>query len=249
MISKIYLKDNESKRMNCIFCGGYNTLGISKIGNILKWHCYRASCSAHGQSSEEHSLNSIKYKLSQSPINITSYSEIPILVEIKEQDYNILNILETNHTLEAFHNNLLPIQFSPSENRIMLGYNSNKSWVGRSVGNQKPKWKKFGETGGIFSCGSGQIGVLVEDAFSACAVGVIPDYTGIALLGTSLVEHYKPYLLKFSKVLVCLDQDASLKSIKISKQLPNSEVRLLQNDLKYYDKEEINKFLTKDVSQ
>ena len=87
--------------------------------------------------------------------------------------------------------------------------------------------------------------ILVEDCASACAVSGI--YTGVALMGTSLPDSYIPILKeKFKKVIVALDRDATTKSFDISEKLKYyipSEVRILNDDLKYFNEQQITEVL------
>ena len=66
-------------------------------------------------------------------------------------------------------------------------------------------------------------------------------------MGTSLPDSYIPVLKKkFKKIIVALDRDATTKSFDISNQLRyyvESEVKILEDDLKYYDEETIKKIL------
>lgn len=86
--------------------------------------------------------------------------------------------------------------------------------------------------------------VLVEDCISAsCASSFIDSF---ALLGTNIPEAYYSHFSGYSKVIIALDKDASKKSLKLQKQLApffNTQVILLEEDLKYLTEEEIRKCL------
>ena len=92
--------------------------------------------------------------------------------------------------------------------------------------------------------------MLVEDCASACAVSEV--HTGVALMGTSLPDSYIPVLKKkFKKVIVALDRDATTKAFDISNQLRyymDTEVKILEDDLKYFDKTPIGSLVTRVVS-
>ena len=64
-------------------------------------------------------------------------------------------------------------------------------------------------------------------------------------MGTSLPDSYIPVLKKkFKKVIVALDRDATTKAFDISNQLRyymDTEVKILQDDLKYFDKPQIER--------
>ena len=66
-------------------------------------------------------------------------------------------------------------------------------------------------------------------------------------MGTSLPDSFIPILKKkFKKIIVALDRDATTKSFDISNQLRyymESEVKILEDDLKYYDENKIKEIL------
>ena len=70
--------------------------------------------------------------------------------------------------------------------------------------------------------------------------------TGVALLGTNLMQEHKEYLDTFDKVIVALDPDAVGKTIEYTKELKSycdpSEVYGLQieDDLKYKRENDFN---------
>jgi hypothetical protein len=105
--------------------------------------------------------------------------------------------------------------------------------VGRSLTDEKPKWWRYGRSGYPFVCGSGRVGIIVEDCASACAVS--HSYTGIALLGTSLLDTYIPILRKYKKLYVALDKDATKKALDIVIKLQDvttTKMMILNQDLK-----------------
>ena len=90
------------------------------------------------------------------------------------------------------------------------------------------------------------MGVLVEDAASACAIS--PVATGIALLGTNLRDVNIQQLKKFKHIHICLDPDATRKSIWMQSHLSyyvSCGIVRLEDDLKYFKPEEIKKLVLK----
>ena len=73
----------------------------------------------------------------------------------------------------------------------------------------------------------------MEDCASACSVS--DTYTGIALLGTNLLDTHLPILKNYDKILVALDKDATVKALQLVRKLqshvPTSLV-VLNKDLK-----------------
>ena len=86
--------------------------------------------------------------------------------------------------------------------------------------------------------------VLVEDCYSACTVAK-HGITGVALLGTSLLEEHKRFLChNFDTVVVALDPDALQKTLQIRKELQSwvrtAKVLRITDDLKYEKEIDIN---------
>lgn len=242
LIKSIRLKDGETRRMDCIFCRGRNTLGITKHNGNLEWHCFRASCNAHGIYSYEQTPESLKERLARLENKTISGVPIPdFLVPIDHRPAIIEYLISVN-ALKAYEAGLVSIKYSPTEDRVLFMQHDEQGAVGRSL-HIKPKWKKYGDTTKGFSCGSGKIAVVVEDAPSACAVGVIPEFTGYSLLGTSLTTVHRALLLRYEAVVICLDADAARKGLFFSRSLPNATSRILERDLKYCSTEEIRKII------
>jgi len=67
------------------------------------------------------------------------------------------------------------------------------------------------------------------------------------LMGTSLPDSYISIIKKrFTKLIVALDRDATIKAFDISNKLRyyiDTKVKILEDDLKYYDKETVKKIL------
>jgi len=242
LIKTIRLKDGETRRMDCLFCRGRYSLGITKKNGALEWHCFRVSCNAHGVFSYEQTPENLKERLAR--IEDKNLSGVPIpdfLVPIDHRPA-ILDYLRTVNSLKAYEDRLVKIKYSPSEDRVLFLSHDETCALGRSL-HTKPRWKKYGDTTKGFSCGTGKIAVVVEDVPSACAVGTIPEFTGYSLLGTSLTTLHRTYLLQFETVVVCLDADAARKGLFFSRSLPNATSRILSRDLKYCSTEEICKII------
>jgi hypothetical protein len=95
-----------------------------------------------------------------------------------------------------------------------------------------------------FKCGECKDAVIVEDCASACAVSNV--LTGIAILGTSLVESHKKYINPYRKLYVALDPDATVNSFKITNELRfhgfiNVHVKRIKDDLKYFSTKQIER--------
>jgi len=171
-------------------------------------------------------------------------SFISVLSEQKCYDY-----LKKNNCIQAKQKAKASFMYDVKQHRIVfLIKNKEKilGAVGRALTSKVyPKWYMYGGKTYPFICGDSDTAILVEDCASACAVSSV--YTGVALMGTSLPDTYIPILKKkFKKVIVALDRDATTKSFDISGKLRyyvNTEVKILEDDLKYYNEKQIKEIL------
>jgi len=169
--------------------------------------------------------------------------------------------LKSVNSYEALTTGIADILYSPAADRILFSLSNGKGYTGRRLDYELtengltkktkvygPKWIKYGDTSNLFTCGTGPIGVLVEDAPSACAVGVLPAYTGLSLLGTNLTSSHKVSIFKYKSLLVCLDPDAASKSLDITSKLngirPTKSI-LIPDDLKFFQKDDIWRILNR----
>jgi hypothetical protein len=248
IVSKVRLADGETHRGNCPFCGGRNTFTLTRSGEQLKWNCYRASCDAGGYREGEDSLLGVRRRLDSLDLGASGGTLHPIpspLTPIDSQP-QILRWLDKVGSLEAYSEGLIPIRYSPTEDRIMFPVQDGLGYIGRGRADVRPKWRKYGDTSHLLTVGHGPTAVLVEDAPSACAVGVLPEYTGCALLGTRLDRQHILELRRFERVVVCLDPDAQSKSMAMVSTIGSTipaTMRLISDDLKNLPKHKIQEEL------
>jgi len=99
-----------------------------------------------------------------------------------------------------------------------------------------PKWKRYGKSDTPYTYGNGDVAVIVEDCISATVIGN-NKVRGVALLGTSLSDAHREYLMQFSTIIVALDPDALSKTLSIASELRayKQDVKVLKliDDLKY----------------
>ena len=119
--------------------------------------------------------------------------------------------------------------------------------VGRALyKNKKPKWYRYGNSGYPFVAGKSDTAILVEDVVSALTISKY--CTGIALLGTNLLQTHIDVLKNYKKVGIALDKDASKKAVKILDDLAlsmNVKFLLLEDDIKEMMDEDVEKLVNK----
>jgi DNA primase len=129
-------------------------------------------------------------------------------------------------------------------NRVVFLIRDGKKVVdaaGRSLDARTPKWYRYGSSRSPFISGTNlSVACVVEDCASACAVSKYA--TGIALLGTNLLQKHIDIIKKYDKVGVALDRDATKKATKICNELNlimNTKFLVLEDDIKNMADEDI----------
>lgn len=245
------LRLEENVRVDCPFCGGKNTLSISKHRGIYIWNCYRASCSAKGRKKTELSLTDIS-QISK-PTSSSSEPEFLVPASFISPIWHdeALSYMNRMHCLVAFEAGAVQVYYDPTRDRVVFMTTNKAGSVvdanGRSLNrNANPKWYRYGKSTQPFLCNRGQKKlVIVEDAPSACAV--FPMFTGMALQGTNFSISAINEIKDYEQVFVCLDPDAYKKGIEIRQKLAyickNVHTLFIPNDLKYFNQEEIRKII------
>jgi hypothetical protein len=250
VLQNVRLKDGETSRVNCPFCGGKNTLTVSNLDGNIVWNCYKASCSAKGGKRVGRSLDNIKAKLAN-PNHKTVLKRrptpLPAINSHPDQHEAVMEYLDDNNCIQAYEDSAISITYDPAKNRVLFWMNDGEGAVGRSLtSGTKPKWLSYGNTAGILAVGNSDTAIVVEDAASACSVYTTGIYTGVALLGTNLSSEQKHLLKSYSRIIICLDKDASSKAVRLScrlKGIANVTVRFLEHDLKYLRGDQIKELV------
>jgi len=122
--------------------------------------------------------------------------------------------------------------------------------TGRNLTDNKPKWLRYGNSKHPFVCGTSDNCFVVEDCPSACSVSNL--VTGLALMGTSLLDSHIQVIRNYKKIFVALDKDATRKAVDIVRHLSNhvpTKLVVLKKDLKNMEKEDRNDFINSYISR
>ena len=236
LLSTVKLPAGCRKRMDCPECGGRNTLSLTHDERGLVWHCFKADCEVHGASGTRLTIDSFSSLVSQ-PAEVSEPMEwLPhyhnYLETVEAQQY-----IKKNNCTNAYIRSPKQFGYDVRQNRVMfLVYKDERviDAAGRALDDRKPKWHRYGTAHEPFVIGDSSVAVVVEDCASACAV--YPRYTGVAILGTSILPAHIRALQRYEKVIVALDKDASEKGIDIAHKLGvegiDNEIVFLEEDLK-----------------
>lgn len=249
-IKDLNLENDTHKRIDCLFCGKDKTLSVTKRGGFLLWHCFSASCDVKGSTEEALSVEQIKDILSNvfdNQVDKPSFHFPEYFVEAaRSQD--ALKYLEKFNCMKAYERHKSRFYYDVTTHRLVFTtlYDGEVvGAVGRALNpSQQPKWWRYDNAGYPFVIGSSDTAVIVEDATSATNVSTF--CTGIALLGTTLLDSHVEVIKKYKEVIVALDPDATLKSFDIQKVLSlytNSRIAIIKDDLKYFKEDEAKKQL------
>jgi len=223
ILNDIDIDIGTTKRMDCPSCKGKNTFTITNSMGSVLFNCYKASCVVSGTRRVNLTVDQIK-KSKQDTVQDKKFVLPEYIVPIKE-DRAVFLIKESK------------------KGRVVDA-------IGASTDNRLPKWKRYGRgkhpfvTWSTYKDSLDYSCVLVEDCYSACTVAK-HGITGVALLGTSLLEEHKRFLChNFDTVVVALDPDALQKTLQIRKELQSwvrtAKVLRITDDLKYEKEIDIN---------
>lgn len=258
------VQNNTTKRFDCPICNTKGALSITKANGSVKYNCFESSCTIRGsriiKMGYQELLDAESYAKS-----LLANSSLEGHTEAKEEfrlpDYLIMGIgsksafqmLLNNNSMETYQHGMFKTAFDPKQNRLVFLIHEEGKIVG-AVGkalenNIVPKVINYPNSKNVpFTCGTGSTVVLVEDCLSACSIGRIKGYVGLALLGTNLKSEYLAHIVaNYENVIVALDPDAYVKSITLMKSIEyytqNVKIWKLEHELKHMDKEMVNKFI------
>ena len=209
-----------SERFDCPKCGGRKTLSITNEGSRVLYNCYRASCNLRGVNSRDMSLEDMAklyYQDKPKEFKLLDHTQYG-LVNKAQEDY-----LRKHYCLEAYEQGLYDIAYDAAKDRLLFLVMDSEGKLVGAVGRDltgKSKLKALNYHDSInypFIVGLSDTLVIVEDCASACSVA--RKYTGCALLGTHLKDEYLESILKYDRLIVALDKDATDKAIKMEKTL------------------------------
>ena len=242
--ASLCLLENQNYTACCPYCGE-RKMSILRGGGQIKFQCFRASCGMRGIINEKRSIENLRGLLvHRTKPRVHNFSDLPKFQTQIKNSPAASKLVQQMGAQTAYERKLCKFSYATRENRVLIHTRAEKGAVGRSISGQRPKWMTYGDCSEGIEVGSGSILVIVEDAFSACAVGQLHKYTGFALLGTKFKQSYSPLMKNYAKCIICLDKDASRTALSITREITiPSTIRFLRRDLKHYAANEIQKIL------
>ena len=240
------LQPNGRMRMDCPACGKKNTFSVGEENGVRLYHCFHADCTASGRTSfrltkdvTTHPMLLKRNNKNDAVVTYCATFEMPNTFVPITRSQESVDYLKRVHAYDAYLDGRVDLRFDFQRNRIVYLITDGKRVVdaaGRTLTNEKPKWWRYGKSGLPFVCGVRPYCVVVEDCASACAVSAY--MTGIALLGTNLLDTHIKVLQNYDKVFVALDKDATRKGLDIVRKLQGivpTNMMILNQDIKDMD--------------
>ena len=241
-------------RGDCPICARNNTFSVTDTGFERLWYCFHADCHTKGstgvQLTKTNSKVAFKERVTKQTVNADFVvpDTFVSLSRSKEAEAYVKRVGSYN----AYLDGLVDIRYDFQQERVVYLVKSDNKVVdgtGRSLDGRKPKWRRYGTSKYPFVCGSTDNCLVVEDCPSACSVSNLA--TGLALMGTTLLDDHIDVIKKFKKAYVALDKDATSKAYMMVRKLRNyvpTKLIVLNKDLKDMEIGERNDFIRRYIN-
>ena len=200
IILNLDLKLGEQHRGNCPICLGHNTFTVTKTVAGTLFNCYKAGCRLSGRKATSIRVSDLQG--SNTPKDTEPFT-LPKNI--------VMGHSEIRHWLDLFNYPFheSDLYYDLTDERIVFPVRYKGEIVdatGKSTSPEKlPKWKRYGTSGYAYTSGKGKVAVVVEDAISAAVIAATDaKCTGVALLGTSLLDTHVEQLQAYTGVIVVM---------------------------------------------
>ena len=246
-------------RSDCPVCGKPNTFSVTDDGLQRLWYCFHADCNVSGRTgvtlSRQHASRVFSRSHTDSPVSRTSNTyEVPNTFVSLSRNLDAELYVRSVHAYDAYIAGRADIRYDFRTGRVVyLVKHEGKvvDAVGRSINGKGVKWYRYGNSDVPFMVGTGKrIACVVEDAASACSVSNI--ITGVAILGTNLLDKHIQHLSYYQKIFVALDKDATDKALDMVKILCRkvpTRLMVLDRDLKNMTNEERDELIRSHIDR
>ena len=250
-VGNLHIVHNGRYRGDCPLCGKPNTFSVTDNGLERLWYCFHADCHTKGstgvQLTKENSKVAFKEKITSTETN--SEFDIPNTFVSLSRSKQAEDYVKRVGSYEAYLSGMTDIRYDLQQDRVVYLVKSISNGrvvdaTGRALTNRKPKWRRYGDNKSPFVCGTTDNVFVVEDCPSACSVSGLT--TGLALMGTTLLDEHIEVIKNYKKVYIALDKDATGKAVLLMKKLRNyvpTKLIVLNKDLKDMQIGERNEFI------
>ena len=242
-------------RSDCPVCGKSNTFSVTDDGLQRLWYCFHADCNVKGRTGITLTKDFAKHALSRKnkppPTADTSAFQIPDTFVSLSRSLDAELYVRSVNAYDAYLSGRADIRYDFKRNRVAYIVKDGRNTVdaaGRSIDGRKPKWYRYGNSNLPFVCGGHDTVFVVEDCASACSISSV--CTGLALLGTNLLQSHVDVLTKYKRVNIALDKDATDKALEMVRMLHNhvpTKLVILTQDLKNMKGDERDEFIRQHI--
>ena len=241
----------ETARDDCPKCRKTKTFTATNMGAYILYNCYHADCNFSGKVQDNINKSSFKngkVKVVKEEFDANNHFYVDIT-----RDERAVKYLKSANSFDAYCDGRVKIVYDIKQDRATFLIFKDRKVVdacGRKLGKYGSKWHRYGSTKLpliVPSKQNSRTAVVVEDCASACSVSCL--HNGVALLGTYLTDEALGCIRKFDSAIVCLDKDASIKSIQIAQQIKSFmpvRVKILETDLKNLSPDKTKEFFNFD---
>jgi len=242
-VEDLMLGEGETTRINCPVCNGMNTFTATKDGGAVMYNCYKLDCSIRGAVTTGMTADEIRKRiqgLDRQPRKEIEAMPYPEYVVNPKPEHQLLHRFLGRWGLtneEIFYDVKDRRAVFPIKHKGVV-----IDAVGRALDGAVPKWFRYTGTASVFKrlLGlSNGVCVVVEDVISAIVVAqLMPNTTGLAILGTSLGPAQIEHIGDFYKVIIALDPDAMSKTLSYKQEVETwtgkkVQALRLDDDIKY----------------
>ena len=249
------LSIDDTYRGECPSCRRAGTFTVTRLRTAIIWNCYSASCDLRGRRYPDNlSVEDVRATL-RTPLYFNSNNKKEISNGPIDTRY-----LGSHDTVTNYLNKYniyytdIPVMYDAKEHRVVFLIENIKGeyidGIGRATNRYKfPKWKRYSASDDPVILPFGVPDTLsklyiVEDIVSAWKLAKhVPSCSVMALLGTSLSDKHLQAAWKYDNVVICLDQDATRKSIAMSRRIAmgvkSCSISMLNKDIKDMTVEDI----------
>jgi len=237
-------------RSDCPLCGKPNTFSVTDNGFERLWNCFHADCHTKGGTgislTKDNSKQAFVKRQVKEEVTKVDFVVPDTFVSLS-RNINAENYVKEVQSYDAYLDGLADIRYDFQRDRVVYLVKDGDKVIdatGRALSNSKPKWLRYGTSKMPFVCGLTDNLFVVEDCPSACSISNI--VTGMALMGTSLLDSHIQVIQNYKKIFVALDKDATRKAVDIVRHLSNyvpTKLVVLKKDLKNMEREERDDFI------
>lgn len=245
-------------RSDCPVCGKSNTFSVTDDGLQRMWFCFHADCNVSGRTGIVLSKDFAKIAIKKPTPSVAPAAPdkfvIPDTFTSLSRNLDAELYVRSVHAYDAYLSGRADIRYDFKRNRVAyLVKHEGKvvDAVGRSLDGRGAKWYRYGNSKYPFVSDRGKhTAIVMEDAASACSVSNL--VTGVAILGTNLLDEHVDFLSKYKRVFVALDKDATDKALDMVKILCRkipTRLMVLDRDLKNLNNEERDEFIRSHINR